>query len=183
VIGEHDDLPEAAMELGPVQMLVVGFEHGRFDGSILAELKRLRESDVIRVIDLLFVTKREDGELESRQETDLDADEARQLGALIGGLIGLSADGEEGAQRGAAAGAADLADTHLFDESDVRDVADAIPPGSSAGIALIEHRWAIPLRSAITGAGGVSLRDQWVSAADLATAGMNRAIAGGGPAA
>ena len=51
------------MEFGPVQMLVVGFEHGKFEGEILAELKRLREQDIIRLVDLLFVNKDDDGEI------------------------------------------------------------------------------------------------------------------------
>jgi uncharacterized membrane protein len=160
-----------------VQLLVVGFEHGRFDGKILDELHRLRDHDVIRVIDLLLVTKRDDGSLESRQATDLDPGEAAELGALVGALVGLAAGGDE--EAAAAAGAADLADAHLFGESDIRDVGEAIAPGQSAAIALIEHRWAIPLRAAVAEAGGTTLRDQWVSAADLATAGMTQAA---GPA-
>ena len=83
------DPAAAARALGPVQLLVVGFEHGRFDGSILAELHRLRDSDVIRVLDLLLVSKRDDGTLESRQATDLDPGEAAELGALAGALVGV----------------------------------------------------------------------------------------------
>ena len=163
----------AARALGPVQLLVVGFEHGHFDGRILDELHRLRDHDVIRVIDLLLVTKHGDGTLESRQATDLAPGEAAELGALVGALVGLAAGGDE--EAAAAAGAADLADAHLFGESEIRDVGEAIAPGQSAAIALIEHRWAIPLRTAVAEAGGTTLRDQWVSAGDLATAGMTRA--------
>ena len=51
-------------------------------------------------------------------------------------------------------------------------MADAIPPGSAAAIALIEHRWAIPFRDAVVRAGGVALADEWIHAADLVAAGQ-----------
>jgi hypothetical protein len=57
---------------------------------------------------------------------------------------------KEAAVRGAEA----LEGGHVFDEEDVWYAADAIPNGSAAAIALIEHRWAIPLRDAIIDAGG-----------------------------
>ena len=58
--------PAEAMPFGPVQMLVLEFDRTRFDGEIMPELERLNESGVIRLIDLLFVTKR-DGEVESHR--------------------------------------------------------------------------------------------------------------------
>ncbi len=50
--------------------------------------------------------------------------------------------------------------------------ADAIPPGTAAGVALIEHRWAIPLRDAIAQAGGMPLIDEWIHATDLIAVGL-----------
>ncbi len=163
------------MEFGPVQMLVVGFEHGKFEGEILAELKRLREQDIIRLVDLLFVNKDDDGEITTVELTDLSQEEAMEFGALAGALIGLGAAGEEGAEEGAVAGAAAMEDGQAFSEQDVWYVADAIPPGTSAGIALIEHRWAVPLREAIERAGGVPLADEWVHPEDLVAAGAEAA--------
>ena len=52
------------MAIGPVQLLVLGFEHPDFHGEIIAELERLRESDTVRVIDSLAVYKDADGEIE-----------------------------------------------------------------------------------------------------------------------
>ena len=163
------------MEFGPVQMLVVGFEHGKFEGEILAELKRLREQEIIRLVDLLFVTKDDDGEIVTVELSDLSQEEAMEFGALAGALIGLGAAGEEGAEAGAVAGAAAMEDGQAFSDQDVWYVADAIPPGTSAGIALIEHRWAIPLREAIERAGGVPLADEWVHPEDLVAAGAEAA--------
>ena len=159
------------MEMGPVQMLVVGFEEGKFEGKILAELRRLREHDIIRLVDLLFVAKDEDGEVAAVEHSDLSPEEAMEFGALAGALLGLGASGEEGAEAGALAGAEAAADGSVLDD-DVWYLADSIPPGTSAGIALIEHRWAIPLREAIIAEGGIPLADAWIHPRDLVAVGL-----------
>ena len=162
------------MKLGPVQLLVVGFEEGKFEGKILDELRRLREHDIIRLIDLLFVAKDEQGDVARVEQSDLSAEEAVEFGALVGALIGMGADGEEGAVAGAEVGAAAAAENGSpLDVEDVWYLADAIPPGTAAAIALIEHRWAIPLRTAIEDAGGHSLLDTWVHAEDLIAIGAS----------
>ncbi len=168
------------MEMGPVQILVVGFEDGKFEGEILAELRRLREHDIIRMVDLLFVAKDEQGDIAELEHSDLSVEEAMEFGALAGALLGLGAAGEEGAEAGAIAGAEAGADgSVLADDGDVWYLADSIPPGASAAIALIEHRWAIPLREAIQTAGGEALVDTWVHPQDLVAAGAAAGRPGG----
>jgi uncharacterized membrane protein len=159
------------MAIGPVQMLVVGFEGPEFKGEILQELKRLKEEDIIRLIDLLVVRKDDEGNVEKLHTSDLTQDEAMEFGAVAGALIGFGAEGEEGAEAGALAGAAAMEEGQVLDE-DVWFAADAIPNGTAAGIALIEHRWAIPLRDAIVRAGGIPLIDEWIHATDLIAAGV-----------
>jgi uncharacterized membrane protein len=164
------------MEFGPVQVLVVGFENGNFSGEILAELRRLREHDVVRLVDLLFVAKDESGELAAIEHSDLGPDEAEAFGALAGALLGLGAAGDDGIEAGAAMGAAAVDERgSVLDPDNVWYLADAIPPGSSAGIALLEHRWAIPLRDAIARAGGRNLTDTWIHPEDLVAAGADAA--------
>lgn len=155
------------MTYGPMQILVVGFEEGNFTGEILEELRRLREHDVARVIDLLFVTKDDDGEIGVLELSDLTSDESTELGALAGALIGLGAAGEEGAEIGALAGAEAAAEGATPLGGEVWFLADAIPPGTSAAIAIIEHRWALGLRGAIERAGGEALADEWLHPEDL----------------
>ena len=162
---------DEGLTLGPVQMLIVGFEGDKFDGSIMKELDRLKEHDIVRLIDLLFVKKNEDGEIEVAQRSDLDADEAQEFGAIIGALVGFGAEGEEGAEYGALAGAAELEDGHVFDDEAVWYLGDAIPDGTAAAVALLEHRWAIPLRDKIAQAGGLTLSDAWIHVADLVAVG------------
>ena len=160
------------MTIGPVQMLVLGFEDPKFKGEILDELKRLKEADIVRVIDAAVVKKNEDGTVETLHTSDLSEDEAEEFGAIVGALIGLGAEGEEGMEAGAEAGAKALEDGHVFDEDEIWYVADAIPTGTATAIALLEHRWAIPLRNAIVRAGGFVLADEWIHAKDLVAVGL-----------
>jgi uncharacterized membrane protein len=156
------------MTIGPVQLVVLGFEHGEFTGEIAAELGRLRDHDVIRLVDLLFVSKDESGEVTALETSDLTKDEAMEFGATVGALIGFGAAGEQGAVEGAAA----LEDGRVFDEDEVWYVTDSIPNGSSAAIALLEHRWAIPLRDAVQRSGGALLDESWVHPLDLVAVGL-----------
>ena len=94
---------DEGLTLGPVQMLVVGFAEAKFTGEIREELARLKENDVIRLIDLLLVKKNADGELEVLQQSDLDQEEAEEFGAIVGALVGFGKGGEEEAERSAIA--------------------------------------------------------------------------------
>lgn len=155
-------------ELGPVQMLVLGFAEPNFTGAIAAELDRLRQLDFIRIVDALVVEKDDAGDIAALQVSDLAPDEATEMGAVIGALIGYAEGGDDEAViEGAVAGAAAMEDGHLIPDEDVWYVADAIPAGSAAAIILIEHLWAVPLRDAIVSAGGIALADRWIHASDL----------------
>lgn len=159
------------MAMGPVQILVVGYgEDAQFKGKALDELKRLRDADVVRVIDLLAVHKNDDGSIDKIEISD--DDELMKLGAVAGALIGFGAAGEEGAEAGALVGAAAMAEKgSMFDEEQVWYIADTIPEGMTAVLAVLEHRWAIPLRDAIREAGGIPLADSWLHPEDLLAVG------------
>jgi len=123
---------------------------------VLAELERLRDSDVVRVIDLLVVHKGADGVVQRLHHSDLTAGEADGAGAVVGALIGLG-EAEHG---------------DLPSEEESWSVDEAIPNDSAAAIALVEHRWAIGTRDAIRAGGGVAVADAWIHPADLAAAGL-----------
>ena len=89
---------------------MLGFEHPDFRGEIIAELERLRESDTVRVIDALAVHKDADGEFEVEHLSNLSKEEAIELGSMVGALVGLGIEGEEGFVAGAEAGAEAAAD-------------------------------------------------------------------------
>ena len=160
------------MALGPVQLVVLGFDHGDFTGKIMEQLELLREHDTIRLIDLLFVTKDDEGNVTAFQHSDLTEEQALEFGATVGALIGFGAAGEEGAEAGAIAGAEALEDGHVFDDEQMWVVTDSIPNGSSAAIALLEHRWALPLRDAVFEAGGQLVGESWVHPLDLVAIGL-----------
>ena len=84
------------MAIGPVQLIVLGFQHPDFHGEIIAELERLRESGTVRVIDALAVYKDAAGELEVEHLSNLSEEEAIELGSTVGALVGLGIEGEEG---------------------------------------------------------------------------------------
>ena len=161
------------MAIGPVQLIVLGFDHPRFRGEIIEELERLRESDTVRVIDALAVHKDADGEIEVAHLSNLSKDDAIELGSKVGALIGLGIEGEEGALAGAAAGAEAGADgVSVFSEEDAWDVIEDIPNDSAAALLLIEHHWAVPLRDAIARAGGRRISDGFISPLDLVEIGL-----------
>ena len=166
------------MAIGPVQLIVLGFRNPNFHGEIIAELERLRASDMIRVIDSLVVYKDADGELEVEHLSNLSESEAIELGSKIGALIGLGIEGEEGAEAGAAAGAEEVAaagGVHVFTEEEGWDVLEEIPNNSAAALILLEHHWAVPLRDAIARAGGFRISDGFISPLDLVEIGLMEA--------
>jgi uncharacterized membrane protein len=161
------------MAIGPVQLIVLGFEHPEFHGEIIAELERLKESDTVRVIDALAVHKDADGEIEVMHLSNLSKDEAIELGSKVGALIGLGIEGEEGLETGAAAGAEATANgVSVFSDEEAWDVLEDIPNDSAAALLLLEHHWAVPLRDAIGRAGGFRISDGFISPLDLIEIGL-----------
>jgi uncharacterized membrane protein len=160
------------MAIGPVQMLVLGFAEPNFTGKIAAELDRLRQLEFIKIVDALVVNKDDEGNVVALQVSDLSPDEATEMGEIVGALIGFGYGTEEAVEAGAEAGAEAMADGHLIPDEDAWYVADAIPNGTAAAIILIEHMWAIPLRTSIVEAGGIALADEWIHPKDLIAVGV-----------
>jgi uncharacterized membrane protein len=161
------------MAIGPVQLIVLGFNHPDFHGEVIAELERLHENGMVRVIDSLAVYKDADGDLEVEHLSNLTQEEAIELGSKIGALIGLGIDGEEGMEAGAEAGAEQAAEEgiNVFG-GDEWDVLEDIPNDSAAALILLEHHWAVPLRDAIARANGFRISDGFISPLDLVAIGL-----------
>jgi uncharacterized membrane protein len=169
-----EDRKGLIMAIGPVQLIVLGFNHPDFHGEIISELERLRDTDTVRVIDSLAVYKNAEGELEVEHLSNLSEQEAIELGSKIGALIGLGIDGEEGMEAGAIAGAEEAAaeGLNVFGGAGEWDVLEDIPSNSAAALILLEHHWAVPLRDAIARAGGFRLSDGFISPLDLVEIGL-----------
>jgi uncharacterized membrane protein len=162
------------MAIGPVQLIVLGFNHPDFHGEVIAELERLRATDTVRVIDALAVYKDAEGVLEVEHLSNLTTEEAIELGTKIGALVGLGIDGEEGVEAGAKAGAETAAaeGIDVFGDASEWDVIEDIPNDSAAALILLEHHWAVPLRDAIARAGGFRISDGFISPLDLVAIGL-----------
>ena len=150
--------------MGPVQVLVVGYEQPAFTGEVLAEMARLSDAGLVRLVDVLLVTRAADGTFDTVEIAE-DAGEAlRDLpdgrGALVATLLGHP---EASGKDPKVAGSDDL------DAGDgpAWSLADSVPAGTTAAVALIEHLWAAPLREAIQRTGGVPLDETWLAEADL----------------
>jgi hypothetical protein len=137
---------------GPVQVLVVGFDQPTFSGEVVAEFARLRDAGIVRLVDLLVVSRTEDGALET---VEVSEGVASELGALAAEVL---------AQPEGADAEADVAE---IDSASSWSLADAIPIGSTAAVALIEHLWAVPLSAAIQQAGGTLLEETWLAQPDV----------------
>jgi len=118
-------MPDDTDGLGPISYLIVEFPGNKMTGDGLAVLVDLVDRGLIRVLDLLFVRRDEDGSTRAIELQDIDND-----GELDVALF-------EGASSG------------LLDDSDLADAAEVIEPGSSAGVLVFENRWATPFTQAL----------------------------------
>jgi Family of unknown function (DUF6325) len=135
---------------GPVQVLVVGFDQPVYTGDVMAELERLRRAGTVRLLDVLVVTRTEDGTFDT---LPAPAGAPPGMGTRVAGILGGSAD-EVGSAAAPVGGP-------------TWSLADAIPVGATAAVALIEHLWATPLREAIHRAGGKALDETWLAQQDV----------------
>jgi Family of unknown function (DUF6325) len=121
---------ENEIELGPVDYLIVEWPPGKEPtGEGLELLVDFTERGLIRVIDLAFVRKDQDGTVEGLAVTDIDADGSLDLVQF------------EGASSG------------ILDEEDFEEAGSALEPGSSAAVLVYENRWAAPFATALRRSG------------------------------
>ena len=121
---------EALDELGPVDYLVIEFPGSKFNGEIAPALIDLVDRGTIRVLDLIMIMKEPDGSFDAIELNDFED------GAL-GELHRLETEIAE-----------------LLSADDIANVAEALEPGSTAGVLVYENRWAAPFASAVRHSGG-----------------------------
>ena len=122
-------------ELGPVDYLVVEFPAGQtnFTGEMAEELVALVDAGTIRLIDMLILTKDDDGNVDAIELSDVDG---------LGPLVAIEAELAE-----------------LLAEEDVENLAAAMDPGSVAGVLIWENLWAAPFAAAARRSGGQLIAD------------------------
>jgi hypothetical protein len=139
-------MAEDSDNLGPVSYLVVEFPGNKFTGEALERLVDLVDLGLIRILDLLFVGRADDGSTAIINVADLDGDGELDLAVF------------EGASSG------------MLDESDVAEVAETIAPGSSAAMLLFEHHYAIPFVNALRRSGAQLVAAGFIPHDDLLAA-------------
>ncbi len=118
------------MDVGPVDVVILSFPGNEFNGKIAPAIVDLVERGVVRLLDVLFVTKDADGNVAALALADLGED--------LGTVIAVSGDIPGG----------------LLDDEDMADVADSLEPNSSAAMLVWENTWAATVTSAIADSGG-----------------------------
>jgi len=135
---------------GPIQILMIKFDTTeQFKGEILQELEALRGKGQIRLIDLLVVAKKPDGQIQRMEMTDLTDEQMHEFGTVLGKLMGL--------EEGTAVSESPLvaAGTQFgLNAADFAELPDLLEPGTAAGIMLFEHTWAAGFQAAVGRAGG-----------------------------
>ena len=119
------------MGVGPVDVVIIGFPGNKFTGRIAPALMDLVESGIVRIIDLLFVSKDADGVTTTIELADLDPDAGP---AFVD--VSVTSPGALGAE-------------------DAEEVADDLPPNSSALLIAFENAWAAEFADAVRAADGV----------------------------
>ena len=118
------------MEVGPVDVYIIGFPGNKFSGKIAPAIRELVDSGTIRILDLLFVMKDEDGRVATLAIEDLDAE-------------------------GAAFAELDITEPGSLNEEDADEVSDDLPANSSALLIAFENLWATKVTSALADADAV----------------------------
>jgi len=118
------------MSVGPVELLVIKFPGNKFTGEVAPALAELVDSGLIRVFDILFATKDENGAVTVREMTELDDDEYAAFDPLVEETSGL------------------------LTADDVRTLTSKLENNTSAGLLLFENVWATRFRDAVLNANG-----------------------------
>jgi uncharacterized membrane protein len=148
------------MRLGPVHLMMIQLDNEELRGEIVEEILMANERNIIRVFDLLAVRREADGTFTSLEATELSEEEPQELGAIIGGLLGLGDEGELGEQEGARIDAEGFAKYSFgLSRAQLRSMAEKIPAGKTLLIVIFEHKWALRLKQATHKAKGLVLAE------------------------
>jgi hypothetical protein len=140
----HASASGSELELGPVDIVLIGYPPGApMTGEAAPMLVDLVDRGVIRVLDVLFVTKAEDGTVAGFDARALGPDRLAEFFVFDGATTGLIGD------------------------DDVAKAGEILEPGASAVLLVYENRWAAPFIAAVRRNGGVLIAAERVGADDL----------------
>jgi hypothetical protein len=139
-------MTEVIAEIGPVDYLVVEFPGNKMTGEGFPLLVDLHDRGIIRILDLVFVTKDLDGNVSGLAISDFDADGTLDLAVFEGVRSGLLGD------------------------DDVEEASAALQPGNAAGILLYANTWAAPFAAELLRGGAQVVASGRIPAEDLVAA-------------
>jgi DNA-binding NarL/FixJ family response regulator len=135
----------------PLQVIALSFSRGAgSEDRILAEVDRLRGRGVLRLLDMLFVGKSQDGTVER-----LTIGDDEDFGSLLAAVVPVA--------NGGPAVPAPTADPAALDRAGAWALADSLQPGTAAAFLLVEHHWAAPLFDAIAETGGTLIGEGFLT--------------------
>jgi Family of unknown function (DUF6325) len=141
---EASDTSRALDELGPVDVVLIGFPPGApMTGDAVPLLVDLVDRGIIRVLDVLFITKGEDGTVAGFDAKGLGPDQLGDFFVFDGATTGIVGD------------------------EDAVKAAEALEPGMSAVLLVYENRWAAPFAAAVRRNGGVMIASERIGVQDL----------------
>ena len=134
--------------MGPISYVIVQFPGNKMTGEGFPILVDLVDRGLIRILDLVFITRADDGSTAVLELNDLDRDDNVEVDLAV--FDGVSSG--------------------LIGESDIAEAANAIEPGSSAGVLLFENRWAAPFAQALRRSGAELVAAGYIPQDDLVAA-------------
>ena len=141
----------------PLQLIALSFDRDTgAEDRILAEVDRLRGRGVLRLLDLLFVARSQDGAIER-----LTVGDDEDFGSLLAGVV--SGGPGDSAARDESDGSAPADDSAAFDPADAWALADSLEPGTALAFLLVEHHWAAPLFDVIAETGGTLIAEGFLT--------------------
>ena len=149
------------MAIGPIQYIVFGVRTEDQQKELVQRMRAISERGNVRLIDLAYIRKAEDGSLQQGRLSGLSDEEQRKFGTLARALIGMGA-AMEYARTGGEFGTGGFADQD-FGESvqeikeRIYEAAQDLPPGGACAIALVEHRWLLEVKENLQNKGVVIL--------------------------
>jgi len=128
------------MHVGSVEYVAIGFPGNNFTGEIIPAMRELVEKNVVRILDLAFIRKDENGNIDAVELSALDPRDREQYSGLEPSNVGL------------------------LNEDDITSIGDALEPNSSAGLIVWENLWSARFAEAVERADGVLLATQKIPA-------------------
>jgi uncharacterized membrane protein len=161
------------MEIGPLQLIVVGFTEPDLSGEVLDRIEALSDHEGLRVLDLLAFARHEDGDVVFSRRDDLSIRPDLPYGAFVADLLGLPDPNEAGGTPAALEASLSAEELEYgLDLESIDSILDDVPLGGAALVAVVEHRWAIPLRAAVGEGGGLLIAQDFISPEALLATGV-----------